>query len=458
MNIVFVVIDTLRADHLGCYGYAKPTSPAIDSLAAQGARFTRCLAPGIPTTPAHTTMFTGLHPINHNIVCHGGSVDLDRKIPVLPEMLQNRGYTTAAVDNLYDIKPWFARGYEFYINPSFRHKLRLLVSADEINARAIEWLQGHRHEDFFLFLHYWDPHTPYMPPEKYRTFYPKDRNPFSPAFSSFAPVKSQPIYGMFGDLWFDKLGPITDADYVSSLYDAEIKRVDDGIADLLAALDRLELADNTLVILTGDHGESLTEHDIYFDHHGLYEPTVHVPLLMRLPGAIAPHSTVTPLVQHLDLAPTILDACSSVVSDSSSNSSPDLLSRDKRQSKPIAPMDGRSLWPLATGQTTQGTWDRVYSCESTWQSKWSMRTEDLKLIVSLLPDRHHMPMRELYDLTEDPNELTNLAEVRPELADIMEAELEAWIADNLARTGRTEDPLRVQGISLGKRWDDWVKK
>src|SRR5690349_18739016 len=123
MNIIFIVIDTLRASRLGCYGYGKPTSPTIDRLASEGARLARCFAPGIPTTPAHTTLFTGLHPLTHNIVTHGGSVDLDRSTPMLTELLQNAGYTTAAVDNLYDIKPWLARGYEFYINPAFRHKL-----------------------------------------------------------------------------------------------------------------------------------------------------------------------------------------------------------------------------------------------------------------------------------------------------------------------------------------------
>ena len=128
---------------------------------------------------------------------------------MLPELLQNAGYTTAAVDNLYDIKPWLARGYEFYINPSFRHKLRLLVSCEEINARAVPWIKAHAREKFFLFVHYWEPHTPYTPPKRYRTFYPAERDLFSPEFHSFEAVKKQPIYGMFGDLWFDKLGPIT---------------------------------------------------------------------------------------------------------------------------------------------------------------------------------------------------------------------------------------------------------
>ncbi|MCS6775849.1 MAG: sulfatase [Chloroherpetonaceae bacterium] len=434
MNIVLIVVDTLRASRLGCYGYEKPTSPAMDRLAAEGIQFARCIAPGIPTTPAHTTIYTGQHPLTHNIVTHGGQVDLDRKTPVLPELLQQAGYTTAAVDNLVTIKPWFARGYEFYIDPSYRHRYRLLVSCEEINARAIPWLRAYAHEKFFLFLHYWDPHTPYTPPEKYCTFYPPDRDPFSPEHTSLAPIRRQPIWGMFNDIWFSRLGPVTDAEYIASLYDAQIRHVDDGIAELLAALDAMGLSENTLVVLTGDHGESLYQHDIYFDHHGLYDDVIHVPLILRCPTVIPAGQRFWPMVQHLDLAPTILEAAGVPVP---------------------AGMEGKSLWPVATGKTNTGGWERVICCESTWQSKWAVRTDTAKFILAREPDRHNMPMRELYDLTTDPGETHNLAIERWEEAEDLEAALERWIAEGLARVGRTEDPLRVQGITLGKRWDHW---
>ncbi len=431
MNIVFIVVDTLRASRLGCYGYPMPTSPTMDRLAAEGAIFSRCFAPGIPTTPAHTTMFTGLHPLTHNIVCHGGQADLDRKTPVLAEMLQNSGYTTAAVDNLYDMKSWLARGYEFYINPSHRHKLRLLVSCEEINARALPWIREHSSEQFFLFLHYWEPHTPYLPPERYRTFYPAGRDPFSPEHTSFEPIKRQPFWEMFRDLWFNKLGPVTDAEYVASLYDAEIRHVDDGIAQVLAVLEETGLVEETLVILTGDHGESMYQHDIYFDHHGLYDDITHVPLICRMPGRMAPGQTISPLVSHLDIAPTLLEAAGIAVPPS---------------------LEGRSHWKSLTGLEEPLGVKHVISCESTWQAKWAVRTETAKFILAREPDRHGMPPRELYDLTTDPGETLNLAEDRPGQVAEMEAGLEAWIAAGLKKTGRSEDPLRAQGITLGKRW------
>ena len=432
MNIIFIVVDTLRARSLGCYGYAKPTSPTLDRFAAEGARFERAFAAGIPTTPAHTTMFTGMHPLSHNIVCHGGAADLDRRAPFLPELLQRDGYTTAAVDNLYNIKPWLARGYEFYINPGSRHRLKLLVSCEEINARAVPWIKSHACEKFFLFLHYWEPHTPYLPPERYRKFYPPDRDPFSPEHTSFDPIKRQPFWDMFRDTWFNKLGPVTDAEYVASLYDAEIRHVDDGIAEILKTLEDTGLTDDTLVVVTGDHGESMYQHDIYFDHHGLYDDIIHVPLMMRCPSKIPPGRTIAPMVQHTDIAPTLLAAVG-------------------LKSPPV--MEGLNLWPLATGDCAHGGRDKIICCESTWQSKWAIRTDNRKLILARAPDHHFMPERELYDIEADPGETRNLADVLPHETAELEVELETWIVAGLARTGRPVDPLVEQGITLGKKWN-----
>jgi len=436
MNVLFIDIDTLRADHLGCYGYRKPTSPRLDRLAAEGTLFERCYAPGIPTTPAHATIYTGMHPIRHGIVSHGGSADLDRHIPVLPELMQQAGYTTCAVDNLYDIKPWLTRGYEFYINPSHRHRMRLLVSCEEINARAIPWLRAHAHERFFLYVHYWEPHTPYLPPKRYQQFY-EGSDPFSPAHTSLAPIRETPFWGMFGDTWIRKLGPVTDAAYIEALYDGEVRHVDDGVAQLLDALDAAGLAENTLVLVTADHGEVMVRGGMFFDHHGLYEEVVRVPLILRWPGRIPPGARREALVLHSDLAPTLLRWAGAAPADG---------------------MDGLDFGAIAEGKAETPLRDRFVACESTWQSKWMLRADDRKLILARQPDRYGNPRRELYDLAQDPGETRNVADERPEVADAMEAELEGWIAAELARAGRAQDPLVEQGITLGRRWDEWIER
>jgi arylsulfatase A-like enzyme len=432
MNILFIDIDTLRAVHLGCYGYPQPTSPAIDRLASEGVVFERCYAPGIPTTPAHATMYTGMHPLSHNIVSHGGAADLDRKIPVFPELLQRAGLTTCAVDNLFDIKPWLARGYEFYINPSHRHRMRLLVSCEEINSRAIPWLKQHAGEPFFLFVHYWEPHTPYLPPERYRRFY-EGGDPFDPANQGLERMKQTPFWSMWGDTWFRKLGPVTDPEYIVSLYDGEIRHVDDGVAALLQALEETGAAADTLVLVTGDHGEVMYQHDIFFDHHGLYEENIRVPLVLRWPGRLPAGARVREFVQQMDFAPTLLSWANAEVPPS---------------------VEGRDFRGLAEGTDPSPLWDRVVCCENTWQSKWAVRTDSHKLIVAREPDHHGMPMRELYDLAADPGESCNLALEQSERADALEAWLERWIADGLRRHGRSEDPLRAQPITLGRRWTE----
>lgn len=433
MNIVVILVDTLRADHLGCYGYSKPTSPAIDALAAGSVVYEQCLAPGIPTTPAHATIYTGLHPLEHNIVCHGGSADLARALPVLPELLQQAGYTTCAVDNLYDLKPWLSRGYEFYINPSHRHRMRLLMTCEEVNHRAVEWIRGHAAEPFFLFVHYWEPHTPYLPPGRHRTFY-SGSDPFDPAHTSLAGIRRTPFWGMWGDTWFKKLGPITDADYVTALYDGEIRHADEGVGALLHALEAAGVADDTAVVLTADHGEVMARNGIYFDHHGLYEDNIHVPLIARIPGRAA--ARVPEIVTHMDIAPTLLGLAGAPIP--AGLPGVDL----------CAPDAGLGV-PQRAG---------VVCCEATWQAKWCLRTETRKLILSREPDRYGTPRRELYDLADDPGETRNLADARPAEADAMELKLEAWIASELLRTGRETDPLVAQGITLGRRWDDWLAR
>ncbi len=430
MNLLILDMDTLRADHLSAYGYRWPTSPHMDRLARDGALFTTALCAGLPTHPAHTTFYTGCHPVTHGIVSHGGARDLPDRLPFLPELLLANGFTTAAVDNLFETKKGFARGYEHYINPSLRRRAGLMVAADEITAQGVEWLRGHAEEPFFLFLHYWDPHTPYLPPESYRgLFY--DGVPDDPDNDSLDVMRRQPLGDLWTETWFPQLHPgLTDADRVRAAYDQCIRAADDAVGTILACLDDLGLAEETLVLLMGDHGESMTEHDIYFEHHGLYEPTLRVPLILRWPGHIRPGTRINALVQHTDLAPTLLEAAG------------------------IAPpghMEGHSLWPLLRGEATSVR-PFAISEECTWQMAWSIRTERHKLILYREPGLHNQPMRELFDLQADPGETRNLALEEWELARYLEKQFDAWLADAMRKNGLTSDPLVEQGVTLGKRW------
>ncbi|MGH9161558.1 MAG: sulfatase, partial [Vicinamibacteraceae bacterium] len=256
-NILVIAIDSLRADHLGCYGYDRPTSPVMDALASQGARAEQCICAGLPTHPSFTTLYTGQHPITHGIVAHGPRNVLGRDAPALPQILLDSGYTTCALDNLATGRIWFRRGFEFYIDPSMRHTLYIDVACEELNARAIPWLKSHADERFFMMVHYWDPHWPFKPPERYQhLFY--DGNPTDPNNHALDAWWQHPLGAVARDTWMRSPdGLITDPDYIAALYDREIRHADDGVSELLAALDDFGLTENTLVVLFGDHGESL---------------------------------------------------------------------------------------------------------------------------------------------------------------------------------------------------------
>lgn len=347
---------------------------------------------------------------------------------MVPSFL-NAGYTTCAIDNLMRERPWFGRGYEFYIDPGLRRTLSLAVSCEELNSRAIPWMQQQRDNPFFLFVHYWDPHIPYTPPHHYQDQFYDGDNPTDPSNRSLDEMWVHPVGAIARDSWLrSPNGVITDADYVRALYDGEVRYLDDGIGQIVTALDELGLSENTLVVLMGDHGESMTEHGIFFNHCGLYDSTIHVPFIARWPGRLPAGARIPHMFQSNDIAPTLLDAAGLPTPEA---------------------MNGQSFWKLLAGESQNGGRDRVISVEATWQAKWSLRTDQYKFILARQPDFYGTPMRELYDLAADPEETQNIVTERDDLAATFEAELEGWIADRLRESGKSEDPLITEGASLG---------
>lgn len=434
LNVLMITIDSQRADHLGSYGYGYDTSPTLDKLAAEGALAERLYCSAIPTHPSYTTLYTGQHAIRHKIVAHAGKNVLSREAPFLPEFFMEEGYNTCAADNLMRARLWFGRGYEFYLDSSIRRPLVVNVTCEDIHHRVLPWLRMHAGEPFFLFLHYWDPHYPFTPPPGYRHLFYAGGNPKDPDNHALDKWWDYPFGMIARDTWLrTPEGPITDPEYVRALYNQETRYLDDHLAELLGTVEDLGLTENTLVLAVADHGESMTEHGIFYEHHGLYDCVLHIPLIARLPGRIRPGLRLPQTLQMQDVAPTVLEAAGLPIPDE---------------------MDGISFWPLLTGETEEGGTDRVVSLESSWQSKWSLREAGYKFILSRVPDFYGNPMRELYDLGKDPREEKNIAEEEPKIAGAMEEELEAWIAQRLKELGEAQDPLVEHGISLLEgEWD-----
>ena len=419
MNIVLIALDTQRADHLGCYGYAKDTSPFIDSIAAKGVVFERFYAPNIPTHPSFTTMLTGKEAITHNIVNIGGGVPIKEDVRMIQEILQEAGWRTAAVDTM---GRHFSRGFDEYISPSWdRSDPLTLRRAEHITEPALPLIEKFKNDDrpFFLFLHYWDPHTPYLPPADFRTmFYPPDRDPYDPNNHSMDPAWNDEMFKWYFHDW---MPGVTDTEYVNALYDAETCYMDWQLRRVFAALKQIEK--ETLVILTADHGEILDEQLGFYVHHGLYEGDVHVPLICYWPGTFPAGKRVPGFVQNVDFVPTLLELAG--IKDTENT-------------------EGKSLLPCINGKR-DGNYNEVFLSEATWQVKRGLINDKWKFIQSIEPDPHGRPMQELFDLEADPTEQTNVAELNPKVVNQLKARLDKWVARRLKETGRAVDPVVEQG-------------
>jgi arylsulfatase len=433
-NVLIIAIDTQRADHLSCYGYPRLTSPHLDRFASQGALFETAYSTHIPTHPGYTTMFSGKDAFAHQIVSQGGKVDLAPDVRVLAELLAERGYFTGAADNL---GRWFDRGFEAYEVFRWAQEGTEFRKAEAVNERLLPLLDRAAAETrggapggrpFFLFAHFWDPHTPYLPPAPFsRMFYAGDER--DPANRSMDPVFAFEPFSLYFQQW---MGGVTDIKFPVAQYDAEIAYVDAALNHVFHRLEALGLADNTLVIVTADHGECLDDHVCWFDHHGMYEENVRVPLLVRLPGRIPAGRRLRGFATLMDVAPTVLAAVGLE----------DLAAREQ--------MQGISLWPqLTAARASRVARDAMYLTECTWMRKRAWRTREWKLIQGLEPDIHDFPPFELYHLGDDPQEQRNLAEERPEVVEQLRRRLERHAAKRLKATGRP-DPILTQSITLRK--------
>lgn len=303
-NVVLVTIDTLRADHLGCYGYTRPTSPFIDSLAAEGMRCADASASASWTKPATGTILTGLYPSRHGALYHGSMLRVPEGEQTLAEAFRERGWVTAgfvANPNLKKVFD-FDQGFDVYFDSPvedtvtlacirgtwfgqllmklLRHQFNWNYENDiaRMNREILPWLEKNHAQRFFLYAHYIDPHIPYDPPAKYREEFAQEHG-----------------FVLFNER-MRKVG--------IDLYDGEIRYSDDGVKELVAKLKELGVWDNTILVLTSDHGEEFFEHDVLGHGFSLYQAVVHVPLILRGPNV--PVGVLEAPVQIVDLPATVL--------------------------------------------------------------------------------------------------------------------------------------------------------
>lgn len=370
-DVFLITIDTLRADHVGCYGYKQVETPALDALAADGVRFTEAFTHSPITNTSHITILTGLLPSVHGVTDFG--VPLSPQHVTAAELLKKRGYQTAAfigavILDSNTLAPGLDRGFDFYDN--FPAKTETKERWGRVERRGMEvvehaeaWFEKHRTGPHFVWVHLYDPHDPYEPP---------------PPFSE---------------------------KYKDHLYDGEIAYADSAVARWIAFLKKAGVYENAIIVVTGDHGEGLGEHGE--ETHGLflYDSTLHIPLILKTPlkmAGAARGTVIDAQVRTTDILPTILSATGVAAP---------------------AELNGESLLPLIGAQAPS---ERPLFGETDYPLRWgwaplrALRAENTKLIEA--------PRPELYDLQADPKELKNLyAPGNPKLQS-MQAEMAKWKA------------------------------
>ena len=419
-NIVLFGIDSLRADHLSCYGYPRLTTPHLGRFARGGTLFEKTFSAHVPTTSAYASMLTGMDCFSTQIVALRHRGGLRPEVKTLAEILKDEGYSTSCVG--FTGNP-SSRGFDTYLDyPAWgswnEGRSPKAQNLNEVTLPELERLVA-QDDPFFLFLRHMDPHAPYLPPEPFeRMFYHGDET--DPKNKSMEPVMN---FKPFRDFFASWLPPsVTDKDYVIAQYDGAIAYMDACIQTLFTALEARGILDNTIVVINGDHGETLYEHECWFDHHGVYDNVLHVPLIIRYPKKVPAGKRVMGFNQHKDLVPTVLELADI-------NTSIDF--------------DGQSLMKLVRGEVPSFE-SEVYLTECTWMRKHGLRTPQWKLIVALEPDFHFKPEVELYNLIEDPLENANVADSHPDVVELLQGRMNAWIQKREAETG-LPNPIHHQG-------------
>jgi arylsulfatase A-like enzyme len=283
-NVIIIAVDTLRADHLGCYGYPRNTSPNIDKMALDGVRFTDCYTPSPLTTPAFASVLTSLPPYKHGAKRNGLSI-FDR-VKTLPQFLKEKGYRTGAFVSNWTLKKRLThldRGFDTYTEILNKKRWYGLFypegGAPDINSMVSRWLYQNQGQKIFLFVHYTEPHDPYVYHEEFDRGYDKIEPTSYPEGSSHKKIKR---------------------------YDTEIGFVDFYIGELIQKIKDYGLYENSLIVFLADHGESFGEHDYYGHGRRLYNSCLCVPLIVKLPGERMRGAEIEWNVSLLDIAPTIL--------------------------------------------------------------------------------------------------------------------------------------------------------
>ena len=398
--VLLVSVDTLRADHLGCYGYERQTSPAIDALARDSALFLNTYASSPWTLPSHVSILTSLNGVHHQVYYEDDKMAPDQI--TLADALRAKGFMTAAfTDGGFLSRVYgFSKGFDSYEERG--DGVLIHNSAELIWQQASEWLDANREKDFFLFLHTYQPHDPYACPRPYATM-------FLEGDAVWSSLNLMGHLGGYAGIYREL--PENERQNIIGLYDGEVRYSDEAlVGPLIAKLKEIGLYDSALIIFTSDHGEEFFDHHSWAHGHNLYDEALRVPLIIKFPKGRFKGQRFEPIVRLVDIMPTTLE--------------------EFGISRADLAIDGKSLFPILRGKERG---DRTFLADigdnilkSHVGRKIAMSSGKKKIILNkpfrpedmaffMFPPRVVPPV-ELFDLAADSREEKNLSDEKPAAA------------------------------------------
>ncbi|MBF8186129.1 sulfatase [Nonomuraea sp. K274] len=461
MRILYFDIDSLRPDHLGCYGYHRDTTPNIDAMAREGVRFTHAYCATSPCVPSRGSLISGRVGVRHGAMTHFGPGSEFRfpgnghrhwdDMPLFTRHLRRHGYRTVSFSSFADRHQayWFCGGWSEMHTATLKQGDE---NADEVNAAVIPWLRANgREEDYFLHIQYWDPHRNYTvdqkwidrfagepppgwPDEEAIAGHQQDYGPFT-ARELFpgtpdgrSPVPSMP----------DAIGGVDDFKRLVDGYDAATRFMDEEIGRILNTLADLGVLEDTAIIFSADHGEALGEQGVYGDHVCAGEAVHNIPMVVRWPGGAADRA-YDGLMYNVDLQPTLCELAGIPVPTG---------------------WDGLPVTAAIRGEEWAGrphlVWDHaLYSCQR------AVRTPDRLFVRTYHPGLYDFDDLALFDMDADPRQTTNIAEAEPGRVAELDHVMSDWLHGMLGRHGAPGDPMQ-EVVRTGPyryiRLERWIER